>query len=141
METADSHPLAQTDPLAGAGAWRFPSPAPLLDRLRDCGHRELDAAVNLLAVRRDGHNSYHERLFVDRQQVVFQTLQTPSEILADHDRAPDSSGALRSGMRRRAARMPSASDIPGLYSGAGTSSGSGKPSRAARRRRMSRTTS
>src|ERR1017187_32110 len=119
----------------------WPSPAPFLERLLDCGHFELHAAVNLLAVRRDEDDPQYERLFEDRQQAVFQPFQTPRDILADHCRALASSAALRSRMRCTPARIVSPMDMPGRYTGSGSSSGSGKPSLAARRRWMSRTIS
>src|ERR1017187_9163627 len=53
----------------------------------NCGHFELDAAVDPPAVRGDGYDSYYERLFEDWQQAVFEPFQPPREILANHSRA------------------------------------------------------
>jgi hypothetical protein len=80
-------------------------------------------------------------LFLGGQNVGFEAFQPPREFLAGHGRALalafTNVQAVGKGLRTRAAIIVSARDMPGCNAGSGTSSGSRKPSRAARRRCMS----
>jgi len=125
---------------ARATAWRRLSPAHLLHRLRHPWHPEPEAGVYSVPVPIDAYDYEYLILGVGRRNLGFQLFQPACQIPPDHGRAAASSAARRARHCAREARIISARPIPRLYAVAGMSSGSGKPSLAARRRRMSITT-
>jgi hypothetical protein len=65
--TAASVPRVRTGPQAGSIAWRWPSPSPFLERLRDLLHFCPPAAIDPPPVPIDRYDLKNDRLFVDRQ--------------------------------------------------------------------------
>jgi hypothetical protein len=80
-------PQARNDPPAGAVVWRWLSPAPLLDWLRDSWNPELDAAIHPVPVPIDTDDLQDDVLGAGRHDFDFETLQAARQIPGNHCRA------------------------------------------------------